>query len=100
MTEPEQAEQIAEPTASNRHGRPRPTEVVDRDQRVLTHMLAQRDEAGAIVGQTREQVATALGLEGKQVYLSFYRLKRDGMITKNVGAGSQLWRAVEPAVTA
>lgn len=77
--------------AQGGRGRPRPDAVVQRDQAVFDYLNTQRDEAGAPVGKTREEVAAALGIEGKQVYLSFYRLKRDGRITKGGAAGAQKW---------
>lgn len=97
MTEPTEP---TEPTAENeaasaRTGRPRPSEVVERDQRVLDYLLAMRNEDGTFQGKSREEVAEALGLEGKQVYLSFYRLKRDGKIAKGGAVGAQKWAALE-----
>lgn len=97
MTEPETTEAAAEGT--QRAGRPRPTEVMERDQRVYDYLLAMRNEDGTFQGKSREEVAGALELEGKQVYLSFYRLKRDGKIVKGGAAGAQKWTALAPAET-
>ena len=57
-------------------GRPRPGETIERDEKVLAHLQG----AGP---QTRAQVATALELEGKFVYLSLYRLHKAGAITRS-----------------
>lgn len=62
-------------------GRPRPNETVERDKQVLTHLQG----AGA---QSRAQIAEATGLDGKQVYLSLYRLHRDGLIQRVGGSWS------------
>ena len=62
-------------------GRPRPDDTVARDEKVLAHIQG----AGA---QTRAQIATALEMEGKQVYLSLYRLHRDGKIQRSGGSWS------------
>lgn len=94
MTEPEQP-------APTGKGRPRPNEVVERDRAVHAHLHAHVDEAGNRLGKTREEVAQALGLEGKQVYLSFYRLKRDGKVQKGGAGGAQKWTSVaEPETSA
>jgi hypothetical protein len=92
----EGGETPAEQTQGGR-GRPRPDAVVARDQRVLEYLRAQVDETGAYVGKSRDEVAQATGLPGNQVYLSFYRLKRDGLITKGGVGGAQKWAALAPA---
>ncbi len=68
MTEPEAP-------AANR-GRPRPDATIERDKTVLAHLA----NAGP---QDRKAIAEALSMEGKQVYLSLYRLNRDGAIVRN-----------------
>lgn len=82
MTEPTDA-----PAAGR--GRPRPDATVQRDQQVLAQL-----QAGG--PQTRKAVAEATGLEGKEVYLSFYRLQRDGLITRSGGT----WTATEASAPA
>ncbi len=81
--------------AQGSRGRPRPEAVVARDEQVWEY-LAQQHDNGQLVGKSREEVAAATGLEGKQVYLSFYRLKRDGRIVKGGAAGAQKWTAIVP----
>lgn len=65
-------------------GRPRPTATIERDENVLKHLVA-------VGPQKRDAIATALGVEGKEVYLSLYRLNRDGKI-KRSGAS---WAALD-----
>lgn len=91
-----EAEAEAAGESKSGRGRPRPDAVVQRDEQVWDYLASQRDENGAAVGKTREEVATATGLAANQVYLSFYRLKRDGRITKGGAAGAQKWSAILP----
>ncbi len=72
MTEPEAP-------ADAKRGRPRPDATIERDKRVLEHLAATGP-------QKREDIAKALDMEGKQVYLSLYRLNRDGAILRNGAA--------------
>lgn len=74
-------------------GRPRPAEVVERDQKVIAYLREQKNEDGTFAGKTRTEVAEALGMGGNEVYLSFYRLKRDGHITRGGSGASQRWVA-------
>lgn len=69
MTEPEA------PAATGR-GRPRPEATIERDKTVLNY-LATTGPAN------RAKIADGLSMEGKQVYLSLYRLNRDGAIVRN-----------------
>lgn len=68
MTEPEA------PAASR--GRPRPDATIERDKQVLAHLASTGP-------QDRAAIAEALKMEGKQVYLSLYRLNRDGAVLRN-----------------
>jgi hypothetical protein len=69
MTEPEAP-------ADAKRGRPRPDATIERDKRVLEHLAA-------VGPQKRDDIAKALEMEGKQVYLSLYRLNRDGAILRS-----------------
>lgn len=82
MTEPEA------PEAPTRRGRPRPQETLDRDEQVFKQVEM------APEGTTRDAVAAALGIGANQVYLSFYRLKRDGRIQRVAGASRHTWTVV------
>lgn len=82
MTEATPAE-----TPTDGRGRPRPAETIARDEQVLAALTA----AGA-EGLTRPNLAAATELPGNQVYLSLYRLKRDGKAVRDGGA----WKAVQP----
>lgn len=73
-------------------GRPRPQATIERDNNVLTFLQSQKDENGAFVGKTRDDIAKALDVEGKQVYLSLFRLNRDGKVQKGVGS-AHAWAA-------
>ncbi len=85
MTEP--TPETPTPDAGTR-GRPRPDEVVQRDAAVLAALQAAGD-----AGLTRPKLAEATSLPGNQVYLSLYRLKRDGKADRAGGS----WKALAPA---
>ena len=51
----------------------------DNDQEVKT------GEAGEYVGRSRKEIADGSGVDEKQVYLSLYRLSRDGKIFRGEG---------------
>jgi site-specific DNA-cytosine methylase len=70
-------------------GRPRPGETVERDRRVFETL------AGA--GKTREALATELDMEPKLVYLSLYRLRRDGRVERVRQDGAHFWQRVAGA---
>lgn len=75
-------------TPADGRGRPRPNETIERDEKVLAALVA----AGAD-GLTRPKLAAATELPGNQVYLSLYRLKRDGKAGRDGG----VWKAIEQA---
>lgn len=81
--------EVAEETpAAKSAGRPRPTETVERDQRVFDHLVV----GGA--PKSTEAVATELGLERKIAYLSLYRLRREGRVTNARENGTHVWSIV------
>lgn len=68
-------------TDAKGRGRPRPEVTLERDAKVLDHLK----NAGP---QTRKQIVEATGILGNEVYLSLYRLKRDGEVSKSGGTWS------------
>ena len=83
---------MTEPTeGAVTRGRPRPAETIERDEKVLAFLEASRDENGQPVAKTREEIAAGVGIEGKQAYLSIFRLKRDDKIVK--ADGGHRWAA-------
>lgn len=79
---------VTEPTTEDvtaRRGRPRPQETRDRDEQVFTELEKPL---------TREEVVSATGLDGKLVYLSLYRLRRDGRIERRRENGAHVWARV------
>lgn len=78
--------EVAEATETPTRGRPRPTATIERDEQVFAVL------DGA---KTKDEVADATGLEAKQVYLSLWRLARDGRVTKAREAGAHRWSRVE-----
>jgi hypothetical protein len=69
-----------------RKGRPRPSDTIERDQRVfdtLTEPL------------TREGLSERLAMEPKLVYLSLWRLRRDGRVVRDRRDGTHVWTRVE-----
>lgn len=80
------------PQAGTGRGRPRPQATIERDNRVIAWLREQKDEAGAFVGKTRDEIAKALDIKGNEVYLSIFRLNRDGKVQKGVGS-AHAWAA-------
>ena len=70
------AESDAPEAPSGRRGRPRDPGVIERDARVL-------DALPAGEAKTKAQLATELELDANIVYLSLWRLHKDGHITRN-----------------
>lgn len=83
MAETEVGEATPETPAGR--GRPRPNETIERDAKVLEAIKTA--EGGST---TNPKLVEVTGIPKNQVYLSLYRLKRDGHITRN---GSN-WTAV------
>jgi len=79
-------------TATASRGRPRPQTTIDRDNAVLTAL----QEAGA-AGVTREVLAQKFpDMKPSHVYLSLFRLRRDGVAQRAQAGGSHVWSAVAP----
>lgn len=72
-------------TKSERRGRPRSQETIDRDNLVYTK-ISEFEAA-----PTKEQLVEATGLEGSKVYLSLYRLQRDGYVERKRDGGKHVW---------
>lgn len=94
MGEPEQPVEGTDTVVDKSKGRPRPAETIARDEQVLTWLNEQRNEDGSPAGKTRDEIAGALSMEGKQVYLSLYRLSRGGKIVKGTVGGGHHWSVV------
>ena len=75
MTEP--SETAETPTAGR--GRPRPETTIERDAKVLEYLRGQES------GVNRANIVAGTELPGNEVYLSLYRLKRDGKIVRDGG---------------
>jgi predicted Rossmann fold nucleotide-binding protein DprA/Smf involved in DNA uptake len=92
MTDVQEATEVATAEATDtKRGRPRPQATIDRDNTVL-----------AAIGdapKTKAELVEATGLPGNEVYLSLYRLKRDGRITKGGEAGANKYAKVEVQAT-
>jgi len=75
--------------ATPRRGRPRPQETQDRDAQVL-----------AAIGPepaTREALVQKTGIDPKLVYLSLYRLRRDGLVERRRENGAHVWAQTAPS---
>ena len=73
---------IETPTATTGPGRPRPQETRDRDEQVY---------ATLVEAKTREQLVAETQIPPKLVYLSLYRLRRDGRVEHIREAGAHKW---------
>ena len=79
---------VAAETESQR-GRPRPAEIVERDQRIFDALATQ--------GKSREQLAAELELTPNLVYLSLWRLRRDSRVERVRHEGVSVWQRVAGA---
>jgi predicted ArsR family transcriptional regulator len=61
---------------AEKRGRPRPEATIQRDDKVLEFLKANGPK-------NRKDLAAGLEMEGKEVYLSLYRLNRDGTILRS-----------------
>jgi len=82
------ADEAAAATAPRR-GRPRPQETIQRDEQVLQALGAE--------GKTREDLVTTTGLTANQVYLSLWRLRKNGQAERSRDNGKHVWKATAPA---
>lgn len=75
------------PASPPRRGRPRSPETIDRDAKVMKLLVE--------APRTREQLVEALSLRPQLVYLSLWRLKREGQIERTSDATTRhIWRVV------
>jgi len=72
---------MTDTTTEAKRGRPRPQDVIDRDDVVL--------KAIAKDGSTNAELAEATGLAKNEVYLSVFRLRRDGKIVASEADGEK-----------
>lgn len=86
----ETVETVEDAEQGAKRGRPRPEEVVQRDEQVYE----------AVVGSlTRKQVAEATGIKESHVYLSLLRLRNAGRLQhERTGTGHTWSRVPEDAV--
>lgn len=84
----EDATEATEATETTRRGRPRPQATLDRDAQVLG---AIQSTEGPV---TRDKLVEATGMPANQVYLSLYRLRRDGAIVRGREGGAHTWSVV------
>lgn len=91
VAEPSPASEEA-PTAATRRGRPRPEATITRDKDVLEKIGAE--------GSTRDELVQATGLKEAQVYLSLYRLRKDGLVARSRSGSSHRWTRVDPNAVA
>lgn len=85
MTEPT-PEATAESTEAAKKGRPRPDVTIQQDEQAFNALAGD--------GLTKDELATAIGVESNKAYLSLYRLRRDGRIhkTKVAGKTGYVWK--------
>lgn len=82
---------MTEAKTESKVGRTRPTDVIDRDEQVFKSLY----DAGPA---TRAQLAERLKLDGKAVYLSLFRLRKSGRVTRESGDDrTQVWQVVKAA---
>lgn len=87
MSEPIQDFSGPEPPPPSRRGRPRSPETIERDERVLA-LLSDGP-------RTRESLVENLALRPQLVYLSLWRLRRQGRVELTSDAQTRhLWRVV------
>lgn len=78
------------PATDGRKGRPRPQDVVARDQAVFDVLATQ--------GLARETIAERTGFTPNSVYLSLWRLKRDSRVERIKHEGNWVWQRIAGAV--
>lgn len=74
-----------ETAAETKRGRPRSQETLARDAQILEAIR------NSPTKPTRESLAAATGLEGSKVYLSLFRLQRDGQVVRSRDGGQHVW---------
>lgn len=84
MTEPT-GEATATETTTARRGRPRPEDTIARDQQVLEALAEPK---------SREDLVAATGLTANQVYLSLWRLRKEGKAQRDRQGAKHVWSKV------
>lgn len=69
-------------TTTTRRGRPRPTGTIQRDEQVYDALEGER---------TKMELVSVTGLAANEVYLSLYRLQRDGRVLRRRGERGHVW---------
>lgn len=82
LTESENKEPTTAPAKGR--GRPRPTEVKERDDKILAEIAGHE-------GNTRAALEEALGMTQNEVYMSLFRLRTEGKIEKRRIDGKHCW---------
>lgn len=75
------------PTERRGPGRPRVPEVIERDEKVLSQVQAAGPD-----GVQVKVVAEALGSPKNAVYLSLWRLRRDGRVKYERNGAKRVWQ--------
>lgn len=74
------------PAEGVRKGRPRPDDTIQRDQQIFDTLVEP---------MSRKTIAEKLEMDPKLVYLSLWRLRRDGRVTRESRDGTHVWTRVE-----
>jgi predicted Rossmann fold nucleotide-binding protein DprA/Smf involved in DNA uptake len=74
---------VGDAAAPAKRGRPRPDDVIARDEQVLAAIPAE--------GLTRDKLAEVTGLPENRVYQSLWRLRRDGRVRRGNDRGARVW---------
>lgn len=77
---------------TKRKGRPRPEATIARDEQVLSLVAG----AGAN-GMTRSQIADDLQVDGNTAYLSLFRLRQAGKVSRVRNGTDHVWVVVDTA---
>lgn len=87
MSEPIQDFSGPDPVPTARRGRPRSPETIDRDQKVMKLLVE--------APRSREQLVEELAIRPQLVYLSLWRLRREGRVERVSDPTTRhLWRVV------
>lgn len=75
-------------------GRPRSNHTIDRDQIVLKYLSENKGDDEIYKSFTRADLTIALGLEASLIYLSIYRLRRDGHVERTGAGVNARWSVI------